>query len=82
MSAFLVGANHEMNKGAPLARYPTDQRGTTLRRFWDWLDDGDDVPAIDTWNPNGALGSHARGGNAGLLVLLVRGNCCAGIRTV
>jgi hypothetical protein len=72
VSAFLAGANHEMNRELLWRRYPTDQRGTTLRRFWDWLDDGDDVPAIHTWGP-GALGSHARGGAAGLLVLLVRG---------
>jgi hypothetical protein len=73
VSAFLVGANHEMNRELLWRRYPTDQRGTTLRRFWDWLDDGEDVPAIHTWNPGGALGSDARGGAAGLLVLLVRG---------
>jgi hypothetical protein len=72
VTAFLVGANHEMSRELLWRRYPTDQRGTTMRRFWDWLDDGDDVPAIHTWT-GGALGSHARGGAAGLLVLLVRG---------
>jgi hypothetical protein len=72
VTSFLVGANHEMNRELLWRRYPTDQRGTTLRRFWDWLDDGDDVPAIHTWT-QGPLGSHARGGAAGLLVLLVRG---------
>jgi hypothetical protein len=44
-----------------------------LRRFWDWIVDGDDVPAIHTWNPGIPLGGHARGGAGGLLVLLVRG---------
>jgi hypothetical protein len=73
VSSFLAGANHEMNRELLWRRYPTDQRGTPLRRFWDWLDDGDDVPAIHTWSAAGALGSHARGGAAGLLVLLVRG---------
>jgi hypothetical protein len=73
VSAFLAGANHEMNRELLWRRYPTDQRGTTLRRFWDWLDGGDDVPAMHTWNPSGILGSHARGGGEGLLVLLVRG---------
>src|SRR5690606_1991060 len=51
VAAFLAGANHEMNAELLWRRYPTDQRGTTLRRFWDWLDDGDDIPAIHTWNP-------------------------------
>jgi hypothetical protein len=72
VSGFLAGANHEMNRELLWRRYPTDQRGTTLRRFWDWLDGGDDVPAMHTWQ-SGVLGSHARGGEAGLLVLLVRG---------
>jgi hypothetical protein len=72
VSGFLAGANHEMNRELLWRRYPTDQRGTTLRRFWDWLDGGDDVPLMHTWQ-SGVLGSHARGGEAGLLVLLVRG---------
>ena len=73
VSAFLAGANHELSRELLWRRYPTDQRGTPLRRFWDWVDDGDDVPDIHTWDPAGALGSHARGGPGGLLVLLVRG---------
>jgi hypothetical protein len=73
VSAFLAGANHEMNRELLWRRYPTDQRGTTLRRFWDWVDDGDDIPAVHTWDPAGGLGSHARGGAGGQLVLLIRG---------
>jgi hypothetical protein len=73
VTSFLAGANHEMNRELLWRRYPTDQRGTVLRRFWDWLDDGDDIPAMHTWNAAGALGSHARGGDGGQLVLLVRG---------
>jgi hypothetical protein len=73
VQAFLAGANHEMNRELLWRRYPTDQRGTPLQRFWDWLDDGVDVPPIHTWNPAGALGTHTRGSASGQLVLLVRG---------
>lgn len=72
VAAFLAGANHEMNRELLWRRYPTDQRGTVLRRFWDWLDGGSDIPPLHTWI-GGDLGDHARGGDGGLLVLLVRG---------
>ena len=73
IESFLVGANHEMNRELLWRRYPTDQRGTTLPRFWEWLDGGADIPAIHTFEPTGALGAHTRGSGAGQLVLLVRG---------
>jgi hypothetical protein len=73
IEAFLVGANHEMNRELLWRRYPTDQRGTTLPRFWEWLDGGDDIPAIHTFEPTGALGAHTRGSTGGQLVLLIRG---------
>jgi hypothetical protein len=73
VEAFMIGANHEMNRELLWRRYPTDQRGTTLRRFWEWLDGGDDVPPIHTFAPGGALGSHSRSTAGGQLVLLVRG---------
>ena len=35
IEAFLVGANHEMNKELRWREFPTDMRGTIFRRFWD-----------------------------------------------
>ena len=74
IEAFLVGANHEMNRELLWRGYPTDQRGTPFHRFWDWLDGDPDIEPIHTWNPNRGLGSNTRGADAGgQLVLLVRG---------
>jgi hypothetical protein len=61
VEAFIVGANHEMNKELRWREFPTDMRGTIVRRFWDRgrpPDDiaGDDVRAIHMWN--GKLGEH------------------------
>jgi hypothetical protein len=58
VSGFLAGANHELNRELLWRRYPTDQRGTPLRRFWDWLDGGADVPLRHSWYP--ALDLRAR----------------------
>ena len=35
VEALLVGLNHEMNRELLWRAYPTDQRGTPFRRFWD-----------------------------------------------
>jgi hypothetical protein len=73
VGAFLVGANHEMNSELLWRRYPTDRRGTPLGRFWDWVDDGEDVTIpIHGWT-HGGLTDHLRGSSGGQLVLLVRG---------
>ena len=37
VAAFLAGVNHELNRELLWRRYPTDQRGTPVRRFWDRL---------------------------------------------
>ncbi|GGI03572.1 hypothetical protein [Egicoccus halophilus] len=73
VEAFLVGANHEMNRELLWRRYPTDRRGTPFRRFWDRLDDGDDIAPIHEWDGRRGLGSHSGGDADGNLVLLVRG---------
>lgn len=61
IEAFLVGANHEMNKELRWREFPTDMRGTIFRRFWDRgrpASDpaGDDTADIHTWNDR--LGRH------------------------
>jgi hypothetical protein len=72
--AFLVGLSDEMGRELLWRDYPTDQRGTYFRRFWD--EAADELTAdIHRFKPT-PLGSHiARGGGAteGRLVLVMRG---------
>ncbi|HET7136365.1 MAG TPA: hypothetical protein VFJ25_10635, partial [Casimicrobiaceae bacterium] len=73
VEAFMVGLNHEMNRELLWRGYPTDQRGTPFQHFWTWADGGNDIPPIHQWAPTAALGTTARGGAGGQIVLLVRG---------
>lgn len=73
VEAFLVGANHEMNRELLWRRYPTDRRGTPFRRFWDRVQPGDDIPPIHTWRGANGLGTTSEDDASGSLVLLVRG---------
>ncbi|WP_045224268.1 hypothetical protein [Methyloterricola oryzae] len=75
IEAFMVGVNYEMNRELLWRAYPTDQRGTPFRHFWQWLDGQPDIDPIHTWFRGGALGSHTRGaGTGGQIVLLIRGD--------
>jgi hypothetical protein len=73
VEALLVGANHEMSRELLWRGFPTDQRGTCFRRFWDRAGSlagpGDDIGPIDAWS--GDLGDHLDAGEQ--VVLLVRG---------
>jgi hypothetical protein len=76
VEAFLVGANHEMNREFLWRGYPTDQRGTPFRYFWPRADRQTDIPPITSWPLNTELGSN--GTKVGkdvenMIVLLVRG---------
>lgn len=76
IEAFLLGANHEMNRELLWREYPGDLRSTVFARFWERgapPDDHqlDDIVPIDQWT--GALGTHARDGGGEDLVLVVRG---------
>jgi hypothetical protein len=73
VEAFLVGANHEMNRELLWRRYPTDRRGTPFRRFWDRLDGQADIGPIHEFGANARLGTNSFGQLEGSLVLLVRG---------
>ena len=73
VEAFLVGANHEMNRELMWRRYPTDQRGTPFRRFWAHTDGKDDIGPIAAFDPAVTLGAHSGADLNGSLVLLVRG---------
>jgi hypothetical protein len=72
IEAFLVGLNHEMARELLWREYPTDQRGSVFRQFWDPHvadpvpgESADerrerlyDITAIHTWDPASRLGDH------------------------
>jgi hypothetical protein len=72
VESFLVGLNAEMGRELLWRNYPTDQRGTYFRQFWD-TSAGNDQPDIETINKWGdrQLGQNAGAGEQ--LVLLIRG---------
>jgi len=86
IEAYMVGLNHEMSRELLWRGFPTDQRGTYFRQFWDAA--GDELPATDaeresrfditritSWAPDSRLGAHsARGSAVGQIVLLIRGD--------
>ena len=73
IEALMVGLNHEMNRELLWRGFPTDQRGTPFRRFWDWADGGADIAPIHTWPTTNPLGANGRSGAGGQITLLVRG---------
>ncbi len=86
IEAYMVGLNHEMSRELLWRGFPTDQRGTYFRQFWDA--GGDELPTNDAeresrfditritaWAADSRLGSHsARGSAVGQMVLLIRGD--------
>lgn len=78
IEAFLAGMNHEMARELLWREYPTDQRGSYFRQFWDVEDnvfeeDAEmlcDIAPMQDWE--NALGGHATR-TEGQLVLLIRG---------
>ncbi len=81
VEAYMVGLNHEMARELLWRGYPTDQRGTYFRRFWETAaeisdssqDHENDIDAIHTWPATNDLGQNMRQGQNGRLVLLIRG---------
>jgi hypothetical protein len=73
VGAFMVGANHEMNRELIWRTYPSDGRGTPAKRFWKWYDpERRDVDAIHAWPAAGPLVERVRSGIP-LIVLVIRG---------
>jgi len=73
VEAFMVGLNAEMSSELLWRDYPTDQRGTYFRQFWD-TSAGDaqlDLQPIPQWG-NNQLGENTPN-TRGKLVLLIRG---------
>lgn len=72
IEAYLVGVNHEMSRELLWREYPTDQRGTPFRQFWDvsgarpqpGLSPEDaaealrDIPPLHRWSRRSLLGDH------------------------
>jgi hypothetical protein len=87
VEAFLVGANHEMSRELLWRGFPTDQRGSVFRVFWDrrglGASDYRDIAPIHRWEPSTGLGDHILGppsssdGSGDWFVLLVRGDLLA-----
>jgi hypothetical protein len=76
IEAFLLGANHEMNRELLWREFPSDMRTTVFSRFWDRGmppedEAADEIRPIHEWS--GRLGTHGRAGRAEDLVLVVRG---------
>lgn len=74
VEAFLVGLNAELGRELLWRDYPTDQRGTSFRQFWDTGagPPRPDITPIHQWG-NRALGTTAVGAGGDKLVLLIRG---------
>lgn len=83
VQAFMTGLNHEMARELLWREYPTDQRGSYFRQFWDPhgrlpvpADPREllDVPELHTFRPEEHLGQSLSGtASTPQLVLLVRG---------
>ncbi len=73
VESFLVGLNAEMSSELLWRNYPTDQRGTYFRQFWDTSADSAeaDIEAITAWGDRKLGDNMPRA--SGNLVLLIRG---------
>jgi hypothetical protein len=71
IESFLAGLNHEMARELLWREFPTDQRGTPFRQFWDALSPAGDIPPMHEWPLSARLGENAH--RRGDLVLVVRG---------
>lgn len=80
MEAYLCGMNTEMGRELLWREYPTDQRGSYFRKFWDsetsanniLNDNYFDVGMLHTWN--GHLGENSAQGKGSLLIFAIKGN--------
>ena len=72
IESYMLGLNHEFSRELLWREYPTDQRGSYFRQFWDvsgYFDDQNlseealkeklkDIPPIHRWRKNSELGDH------------------------
>ena len=80
VESFLVGLNAEMSRELLWRNYPTDQRGTYFRQFWDTSagDEQPDIEMISKWGDRSLARTPARAKN---WCCSFAASCCAGIRT-
>lgn len=85
IESYMAGLNHEMSRELLWREFPTDQRGSYFRQFWDVSDNIQaadqeelyDIKEMHTWE--GTLGAHYNGADddddgSAYLVLLIRGD--------
>lgn len=73
IEAYMVGLNHEMSRELLWRGFPTDQRGSYFRNFWDSMDgESQGIDEIHLWDNR--LGENSVTGNQGLLFLVIRGD--------
>ena len=79
--AFLLGMNTEMGRELMWREYPTDQRGSYFRKFWDQTELPKkedlkkkyyDIEDIDKWK--GKLGQNHKAGKSPMLVFAIKGS--------
>jgi hypothetical protein len=73
IEAYMVGLNHEMARELRFNEFPTDQRPSSFRQFWDVADIVEreasrtpaeveeslrDIAPLDAWAPDSPLGTH------------------------
>lgn len=84
IESFLTGMNHAMGAELLWREFPTDQRGSYFRQFWDTSEhliggiqpsSPQDIDKISEWPANSQLGEHGISGieQDGKAVLLLRG---------
>ena len=77
IESFMVGLNTEMGRELLWRDYPTDQRGTYFRQFWDTASAGAQAQAGHSADPSvgqlRALGTTAVGAGGDKMVFLIRG---------
>lgn len=77
VESFMVGLNHEMGRELLWREFPSSQRHTSFRTFWQSVTAaaaaGGQLPPIHTWDPAAELGGNSAD-NGEQLVLLVRGD--------
>jgi hypothetical protein len=85
IEAYMLGLNVEMGRQLLWNGFPTDQRGSYFRQFWDisgvypqpntaaQREALYDIPTIDSWPSSNTLGSNVQSGQRASTVLLLRG---------
>lgn len=75
VESLMLGMNHEMAKELLWREYPTDQRGSYFRKFWESRDsDGDlkDIKPLTSWGESVLGGNSLRANKEGQLVIVIR----------